>query len=410
MLLMLAWRNIWRNKTRSLVVIAAIALGIWAAIIMTGLATGMMRSYVNGAIEIQMSHIQFHHPNFRDEQECQYMIPNAVQLSQDIRALPGVKGVAQRSIAHGMIGSPHGTRGVTVVGITPALEAEVTTLSSKIRQGAYLSNERTNGIIMSRRLAEKLQVGLRKKVVLTFQDLSSRVTSGAFRIIGLFESGNTPFDDNFVFVKGGELNSLLASGTATPPEGIAHELAILLEDPQATFDLVEQLKGRFSDLEVSSYRELAPDLQLYESQIGNISAIYLTIIMLALVFGIVNTMLMAVLERVREIGMLMAIGMNKSRIFGLITLETLILSFIGVPFGLCLGAFFISWLGTTGIDLSAFSESLEGFGISAMLYMEVDQQIYLQVPAAVLATGLLASFYPALKAIRLRPVEAIKRF
>ena len=409
MLIMLAWRNIWRNKTRSLVVITAIALGIWAAIVMTGLATGMMRSYVNGAIEIQMSHIQIHHPKFRDEQECQYMIPNADQMVEALSSFEEVKGAAHRSIAHGMIGSPHGTRGVTIVGISPWREKGVTTLSTKIMDGEYLGGA-SNGIIMSRRLAGKLQVGLRKKVVLTFQDLSSRVTSGAFRIIGLFESGNTPFDDSHVFVKGADLNNLLASGTATPPGSISHELAILLNDPQTTFELTSQLQSQFPDLEVSSYRELSPDLQLYESQIGNISAIYLTIIMLALVFGIVNTMLMAVLERVREIGMLMAIGMNKPRIFGLITLETLILSFIGVPFGLAVGAGTIAWLGKTGIDLSAFSESLAGFGISAMLYMEVDKQIYLEVPAAVLATALLASVYPALKAIRLQPVEAIKRF
>jgi len=244
-------------------------------------------------------------------------------------------------------------------------------------------------------------------VVLTFQDLSSNITSGAFRIVGVFNTGNTPFDESHVFVLREDLNRLLRAGKDSLQQPIAHELALLLDRPGRAAPLADSLQQARPDLQVRTYREISPDLQLYESQIMNVSSIYLVIIMLALVFGIVNTMLMAVLERTREIGMLMAIGMNKLRVFTLIVLETLMLSFIGAPFGLALGAGTVAYVGANGIDLSAFSRSLANYGIADTLYFQVEQAIYLQVPIAILITAVLASIYPALKAVGLRPVEAI---
>jgi ABC-type antimicrobial peptide transport system permease subunit len=137
--------------------------------------------------------------------------------------------------------------------------------------------------------------------------------------------------------------------------------------------------------------------------------IYLVIILLALVFGIINTMLMTILERFRELGMLMAIGMNKLRVFLMIVMETLFLSFVGVPLGLLLGWGTVSYFGKYGLDLSAFSESLQMYGMSDMTYFDLNPAVYWQVPMMVGFTALLASIYPALKAIRLKPVEAIRK-
>lgn len=409
MLLSLAWRNIWRSRTRSLVVIAAIAIGIWAAITMTGFATGMMRSYVNGAIETHISHIQIHDPQFTEEQESRYTLPQPEALREEMAALPGVQGAALRSVTNGMIASSHGTRGVMIKAVHPEQEEAVTVLAQKIVKGDHFAERRRNSLLISESLAEKLEVDLRKKVVLTFQDLSSNITSGAFRIVGVFNTGNTPFDESHVFVLREDLNRLLRAGKDSLQQPIAHEIALLLDRPGRAAPLADSLQQARPDLKVRTYREISPDLQLYESQIMNVSSIYLVIIMLALVFGIVNTMLMAVLERTREIGMLMAIGMNKLRVFTLIVLETLMLSFIGTPFGLALGAGTVAYVGANGIDLSAFSRSLANYGIADTLYFQVEQAIYLQVPIAILITAVLASIYPALKAVGLRPVEAISR-
>ncbi|MEM1124606.1 MAG: FtsX-like permease family protein, partial [Bacteroidota bacterium] len=157
------------------------------------------------------------------------------------------------------------------------------------------------------------------------------------------------------------------------------------------------------------YREISPEVQLYESQIDISSAIFTTIFMLALIFGIINTMLMAVLERNRELGMLMAVGMNKRKVFGMIVLETLFLGVFAAPIGLLLGWLTITYFGNTGIDLSAFSSSMEQFGLETQVYTELPAKYYVSLALSVLVTAILAALYPAWKAISLRPVEAIRK-
>ena len=143
--------------------------------------------------------------------------------------------------------------------------------------------------------------------------------------------------------------------------------------------------------------EVSPDLRMYESQMGISSMIYLGIIMLALIFGIINTMLMAVLERYRELGMLMAIGMNKSRVFIMIMLETLLLSLIGTPIGALLGVLTAWYFGTYGMDLSSYSDALKQFGLNPVIYFKMPPSLFWQIPIAIGITAILASIYPALK-------------
>jgi len=209
-----------------------------------------------------------------------------------------------------------------------------------------------------------------------------------------------------VYVKRKDLNAILIGKKELLA---AHEIALMLKNTDQIEQLEDHLAAIFPTVQVDTYRELSPDLRLYETQISNISLIYLGIIMLALVFGIINTMLMAVLERVRELGMLMAIGMNKAKVFFMIVFETLLLGLIGGPLGLFLGWMTNWYFSNYGINLSAFSQSLKEFGLSEQVFFELDRAVYIQVPVAVVITALLASIYPALKAIRLRPVDAIRK-
>ncbi len=411
----MAWRNIWRNPTRSAVVIGAIALGILAAIFLSGFATGMAKNYVNTAIANVVSHLQIHDPRWKEDQEVKYDIPDALRKGQILEEDPRVKAISLRTVVNGMISSPRAARGVQIRGVDMASESAVSGLDGNITEGDPLSGERRNEMLLSEGLAEKLSVGLRGKVVLTFQDEQNNITAGAFRVVGLFRSGTKTFDDINVFVQRDDLQRLLftagenngadaATGEANPIQ----EIALLLHDPDELLQVQKSGQEIFPDMLVETYREISPDLELYESQIEFVSIIYLSIIMLALIFGIVNTMLMAVLERTRELGMLMAIGMDKRKVFTMVVLETLLLGLIGMPLGMILGFGMIAWLGSRGIDLSSFSETLEMYGMSSQVYLEVDPAVYWQVPLALTVTALLASLYPAFKAIRLRPVEAMR--
>ena len=270
-------------------------------------------------------------------------------------------------------------------------------------EGDYFPEKGKNPILLSKTLAQKLKVKIRSKVVLTFQDKNLDITAGAFRVVGTFDTGNKPFDEGNVFVRRADINRLLGE-----PQ-MAHELSFLLDQPQRLAAVQQEVQAILPDLLVEDYRQVAPDLQLYEGQIQTSATIFIVIIMLALLFGIINTMLMAVLERYRELGMLMAVGMNKLRVFGMIVLETLYLAVLALIPGLALGWLTVYWMSSTGLDLSAFSGGLSQFGMSQIVYPQIQDGIYLQLGVAVGITALIGAIYPAWRAVRLRPVEAIRK-
>ncbi|MBK7873226.1 MAG: ABC transporter permease [Saprospiraceae bacterium] len=186
MIPIMSWRNIWRNRTRSLVVIAAIALGIWAAMFMSGFATGMVKGYLNDNIANVVSHLQIHDPNYSKEKDVKMMISDAATTANNIAKYPNVKSISVRTLVNGMIASSKEARGIQVKGIDPEEESRVSTIAEKIIEGEYLSTDKRNPILISDELAERLDVKLRSKVVLTFQDLNGEIVAAAFRVTGIF--------------------------------------------------------------------------------------------------------------------------------------------------------------------------------------------------------------------------------
>lgn len=408
----MAWRNVWRSPTRSWVVISAIALGVWAALSLTGFATGMMKSYVNSAIENSIGHLQIHAPGFTEEYDLKHQLPPASDLEAHLKAVPQLQAYSMRTVVSGMASSSQGARGVMVKGVDPEQEAAVSTIGEKLVDGAFFPEMRGNAVLIGQELADKLNLKLRSKLVLTFQGVDREITAAAFRVVGVFDTGNTPFDGSTVFVERTDLNRLILpqSDTTTVRAELVYEAALLLEDARQADTVAALLSQVLPDQEVKTYREVSPDLELYESQIQNVSMIYLVVILLALVFGIINTMLMAVLERIRELGMLMAIGMNKLRVFAMIVLETILLGVVATPIGLLLGYLTISYVRENGINMSAYSEGMASYGLSQVIYFDVEPGVYTQMAIGVFLTAVLAAIYPALKAIRLKPVDALHSF
>ena len=403
MIFTIAWRNIWRNKIRSWVVIGSILVGIWSILFLLSFSYAMTFGYINSSIRHQTSHLQLHHPEWGEEKEVKYLLPNAEKVWEKISQRSDVESSTVRTLVNGMIRSSRGARGIMIKGVEPKSEAEVTRLNEKIVNGTYFTENKRNEIIISSKLAERLKLAVRKKVVLQFQDINGDIVAGSFRISGLFDTKNTLYDESFVMVNRKDLNRILEDTTA------AHEIAIFLADG-ATLDTTSaDLRSVFSNLLLENYRELSPDVQLYESQIDVSARIFTFIFMLALIFGIINTMLMAVLERNKELGMLMALGMGKIRVFLMIVAETLLLGLVALPFGLLLSWLTIGHFGVAGIDLTAFSAAIEQYGLDTIIYPTLPKDQYWSMTLSVLMTALLASVYPALKAIRLRPVEAMRK-
>ena len=401
MLLKIAWRNVWRSRGRSLVVMGSIVVGIWALIFGTGFMNGFMVGYMANIINNDVSNIQVHNPEFKTDYEVKYFIPDGKAKAEAMKTWPGVRGATTRMVVNGMIASPKKAAGVQIRGIDQVNEAIVTNLDSIITDGAYFEGVKRNPLIIGSKLAETLKVKVRSKVVLTFNNADGDITSAAFRIAGIVTSSSLNISQRYAFVRQSDLDRILIMN------GQVHEIAVITDPLIDETTILDQYAAEYSGDLAESWREIAPELAFMQEMYGSMLYVLMGIIMMALVFGIVNTMLMAVLERMRELGMLMAVGMNKMRVFTMVLLETLYLGIIGAPVGLLVGWLTILYYKGVGVDLSNYSEGLEAFGYSAILYPYVQGDAYFQIAIAVMITALVGAIYPAWKAIKLRPVEAL---
>lgn len=404
MLLALAWKNIWRNKKRSLIILVAITLGLWAGLFSVAVMIGSWDTTVNSTIDRNLSHIQIHTKEFKDENLISFFILDGNNISDKISELKEVKDVSARVLIEGMASSPSSSRGVNIIGIDPDREKNVTTIANYIVEGEYFDGIKRNPILVGKKLADKLGLKLRSKIVLSFQSVDTTLTYAAFRIVGIYKTESTPFDEIHIFVRKSDLYKTMNS------QPIINEIAIRLNSSEDLDTTYATLKENYSSLYVESWKDLAPELEMtYEFLIVEMQ-IFLGIILAALLFGITNTMLMSVLDRVREFGVLIAVGMKRIRVFLLIMIETIILSLFGGIIGMALGTFTIWYFSDKGIDLSLFSEGLSAWGMPTVLYPILPLYFYGVLTTMIIITGILAAVYPSIKTIKLRPADAIRTY
>ena len=403
MLLKIASRNIWRSKKRSLIIITAVSIGLWAGIFLMGFYNGMIEQRINTAITSELSHIQLHHPEFRKEYDIQYHLPKGSEMLRKISKDTLVQAATGRIIIKGMIASASGSNGITINGILPNEENLTTKLRQKISAGSYFSSSKANEIIISERVSKKLKLRIGKKTILTFQDKEGNLASSAFRIIATYKTINAPYDDNNVFVKNTAIDSL----AGIPNE--YNEIAVLLKSNQTLQESSNKLIRIFPKVEIKNWKEIAPELGLTISVGNQMVYIFMGIILLALAFGIVNTMMMAVLERTREIGMLLALGMNKFKIFMMILLETFFLILAGCPIGVTLALVTIGITQKTGIDLTRYVDVYSNFGYSHIIYPNLTLSQLKTVLLLVICAAFISALFPARRALKLNPSESLKK-
>jgi putative ABC transport system permease protein len=403
MLTKIASRNIWRSIKRSLIIITAVSIGLWTGIFMMAFYNGMIEQRINSAISSELSHIQLHHPEFRKDYEIKYYLPEGQKMLEKIKNDSNVKAVTGRIIIKGMIASASGSSGITINGVMPKQEQLLTNLKGKIIKGYYFNPKNENEILISEKLRKKLKLNLNKKTILTFQDKEGNLASAAFRIIGIYKTINGPYDDANVFVKITDVDSL-----AGIPKAI-NEIAVLLHSSKSVLEIQKTLKEQFPKTEIKNWMEISPELGLTVSVGDQMVYIFMGIILLALAFGIVNTMMMSVLERTREIGMLLALGMNKFKIFMMIILETFFLILAGCPIGILLAFATIGITHRTGINFSQFSEVYSSFGYSSIIYPTLTWNQFGNIVVLIILTALFSALFPARRALKLKPAESLKK-
>ena len=402
MLASLAWKNVWRNKKRSLIMILAIALGLWGSLLAGAIWMGWGESMVNTAIDRDLSHIQIHNQKYLQNKEITNFIPDGFRVLKETISVPGVKAASGRTLIEGMAASPISTFGVKIVGILPVEEKKVTNIHTRLIEGKYFESNDRNPIIIGKKLADRLNLKLRSKIIISFQGLDGSLIYAAFRIVGIYKTESALFDQSNVFVQQANLFRLLNT------EPIIHEIAIRLQSSRLMPQIYNEVKTKYPNLSVQTWKEIAPEIAVTSAAMESFTYLFLTIILLALLFGITNTMLMSVMERIRELGVLIAVGMKRIKVFTTILLETIMLSLTGAAGGFAIGGITITYFSYTGIDFSAFASTMESFGASPTLYPFLPMSMYIALPLMIVITASLSAALPAWKAVHIEPATAVR--
>lgn len=403
-IIILAWRNIWRNKLRSLIIIGSVAMGLMAGLFVLSLYKGILQDRVRKVIDTEVSHLQIHHRRFKEDYDAQFYIPQTDTMIHVLNKIKPIKATSFRIVCLGMLMTGTGSAGVQIIGIDSQNENKVSAIAEKIIEGTLFTSEKKAHVIIGKKLADKMHLRIGNKIVLTFTDAESNIVSAAFRISAIYKTDNAPSDEKLLYVQRAELGKLLSIGKSI------HEIAIMLDNDKLISETKLRLTSQFPRLQIETWSEISPETKLMIDTTDSYSRIFIMIIMLALSFGIINTMLMAVLERSREIGMLMAIGMNQRRVFEMILTETVLLTITGAPPGVFLTWLFVQRYHTAGIDISAIGGvTMSEFGFSSVIYPLFPWEKMPEEIVIVMVVAGLSSLIPAIKAIRLKPVEALQK-
>jgi len=402
-ILRLAWRNLWRNHRRTLIMLAAIVIGVWAMIFMTALMRGMVDDMVKDGVSVLPGHVQIHHPDFRDDPTITNVIAPPSGELLEVLSRPEVVAWATRVRVPAVISSERDTRGVTLVGIEPERERGISFVAADVTEGRFLESRDDRGLVVGRKLVEKLETGLGKRVVIMSQDPENEIADRGFRIVGIFDSKLAQYEEGYVFGGEGTIQDLLGVGDAIS------EVAILgadYRDVEGLHRMVADAAG--PEVEVLPWNELDSYLGSMLAVMDGFVVVWIVVVFLALSFGLVNTLVMAVFERVREIGLMLALGMTPRNILSQILAESILLLVIGLAIGNLAAWAAIEPL-KDGIDVSIVGEGMEYFGAASMLYPALYLKDVVLANVIVIVLGFFASLSPAWRASRYDPVRAITK-
>ena len=398
----IAWRNIWRNKLRSLTVIVSMILGLFSGLFAVSMMLGLNDQRMDSAVDSYLSHIQIHHPSFNENFDLKQTIQNFDSLNFFLENDKSIKAFSSRTIISGMASTAHGSAGIRLIGIDPASESNVTNVHKSMVKGTYFNSIKSKPALIGKKLAEKLQLDIKKKIYLTFVDENGDQQRIKLKVEGIFKTASTLFDRTNIYMKKEDLQKILANNSAI------HEVGIIYNDLNSVDSKVDSLNKKFPNNEGESWAQIAPELGYAQEMMGSIIYIFMGIILIALSFGIINTMLMAVLERKKELGMLMSVGLNKRKVFLMVVFETIFISLVAAPIGIILSYLFISYFGVHGIDLSSVGEGLEELGIGTRVFTKLSSDNYINITILTLIVTFFSSLIPARRALKLNPAEAVR--
>ncbi len=402
MLFKIALRNLFRNKRRTLIILSSIVVGVVAMILSDGLMNGMLKQMLFNQVRLNVSHLQIHRDGFNKDKTIKYAFSDFNEIEAELKNNPVVEAYSKRLKTYGLISSAVNSSGIYLNAVVPEDESRVSIIDQSIVEGSYFTGDKRD-ILIGTKLAKKLEVGVGDKIVVMSNTPDGSIGSELFRICGLFSTASSDFDKSTIFVP------LETAQLFLDVENHISEFAVILKESELVENLKAEMIGKLgSSYEVMTYNDLLPFLVLQLDMYNEMMAVINFIIGLALIFGIINSMLMSVFERINELGVLMSIGMKNSKIFLMVLFEAFTLGIAGTIAGFVIGLSIHFILSPIGINLSAFASSLESFGIGAVIYPDLSLGGILSLLIIIPLISVAGAVYPAFKAIKLEPVTAVR--
>ncbi len=401
---LLAWRNIWRNPRRSVLTILAIVFASGLLVFMLSFQFGAYEDMIDSSVRLSTGHLQIQARGYQNRPEMHKVIENPDHLLEKIGALDGIEAVTARSEAFALAAGANRSKGIMVGGVRPGVERRISSLPGQIRKGRYLRDDDVNAAIIGALGAERLQIDIGDECTLMGQGRDGSVAATVVTIVGIFRTGIDEFDRTVMQIPFSDFDEIFTM------EGSAHRLVIItknLADDRPVAAAIDLLPEA-SDFAVLTWDELTPGLKqsIELDLIGGI--IMYGILVIVVAFSILNTFFMAIFERTREFGVLMAIGTKPGRLMKIMLLESLARACIGLITGMALGIAVTLLFSHYGISMGESSDLLAQYGIADRLYPRLTVVSTLIGPAIICVVTFITALIPALKIVRMRSVVALR--
>lgn len=404
LLLQLSWRNLWRRKRRNGLLLAAVCFAVGGVVVMNALIRGMQVQMAEAAVDSLNGHIKVHAPGYLDDPG----IARGFELASEWHpeSLDGIDaemvvGWASRVRVPAVVMSERETRGVQLVGIDPAAEG-ISFVGDVALDGEALSGVDDRRVLLGKALAEQLDTAAGRRIVLITQGADGRSREAGYRVAGLYDASGQGLEKAFLFTGLGTVQRLLDATVVT-------EVSVRLTEDRHGPGVLQRLVNAMTGLVVLTWQDLVPTAAALHAFVDVAMLMWFIIIMGALAFGLINTLVTAVMERTRELGMLRAVGMRPRTVVAQVVVESMLVMALGICLGVALGVSLHYLFLADGIDLAAFADATEQFGLDAMIVpLLLAADVWLVVWLSVVF-GLVASIYPAWRSVKISPLEALAR-
>lgn len=403
-LLSLAWKNMWRNRSRTIITMAAIFFAVILSIATSSLREGIFDNLVRNIVSFYTGYIQVHKQGYQEEQILDNCFAQSANLERKICDYKNVSGITPRLESFALASAENTTKGCLVVGIQPDKEDGITSLKSKVIKGDYLHNH-DNQVLLSQGLAERLGLRLHDTIVLIGQGYHGSMAAGKYRIAGIARFGSPELNDKVLFM------TLAAAQDFYSAPGMITSYILSLHNIKQTDSTAAGVSANIgNEYEVLTWGEIIPDVRQHiQTDTGNAKYVQ-GILYLLICFGIFGTLLMMMVERKFEMGMLVAIGMGKVKLMMLLLIESVLTVLAGCILGIMASIPLVYHFNRNPITMGGdTADTFRRFGFEPIFPTAIDVSIFIRQGMIVLIIGLILSLYPMYKAFRLNPVTAMKR-